>query len=65
MNSILSLPDLADYLQLPRKWLRDAAFDGRIPSLKIGRRLVFNTEAVQGALASLAAQTKGGEHVNR
>ena len=56
-NSILlSLPDLADVLGLPKAWIKAEAEAGRIPHLKIGQRYRFNHDAVVHKLAERAAQ---------
>ena len=52
----MPLEALASSLGLPRKWLRDEADAGRIPCLRIGRRLLFSLEAVQEVLAERAAK---------
>jgi hypothetical protein len=50
-----SLNRLATHLKLPRKWLRQEALSGRLPCLKIGRKLLFNLAAVERVLAERAA----------
>lgn len=53
---------LATRLRLPVLWLKGEAASGRIPSLRVGRRLLFNVDAVREALAERAANrehTKG------
>lgn len=37
-------------------WLRREAKAGRIPCLRVGRRLLFNTDAVERLLAERAAK---------
>jgi hypothetical protein len=51
----VGLAMLAYRLRLPRAWLRAEALAGRIPCLKIGRKLLFNSGAVGQALAERAA----------
>ena len=51
---VLNLYALAKELRLPAAWLKEQAISGRIPCLKIGRRLRFNRVAVERALAILA-----------
>jgi hypothetical protein len=46
---------LSSRLRLPRDWLRGEALAGRIPCLKIGRKLLFNPDAVEKTLAERAA----------
>jgi len=57
-KKILSLFGLARELHLPVGWLKDEALSGRIPCLKIGRRLRFNREAVEDSLAERACIRK-------
>lgn len=52
---LLTLHDLAEILHLPAVWLKDEALAGRIPALRVGRRLRFNAGAVEQALAERAA----------
>ena len=46
---------LSKALLIPADWLRREAVDGRIPCLKIGKRLRFNVDAVKRSLATRAA----------
>jgi hypothetical protein len=50
---------LSRRLRLPAAWLRVEAKARRIPSLRAGRRVLFNVEAVERVLLDRAA--KGGE----
>ena len=52
-----TLNELASSLHLNRNWLRSEALAGRIPSLRVGRRL-FNLKAVRAELAQRAARTR-------
>jgi hypothetical protein len=45
------LTSLAERTGLPESWLRREAAEKRIPSFKIGRRLMFNVGAVLFALS--------------
>jgi len=58
---IVPLDRLANELRLSRAWLRKETKAGRIPSLRAGRRILFNVAAVRRALAERAA----GEGVAR
>ena len=58
MRHLLTLNCLAAHMKLPREWLRTEAAAGRIPCLRIGRKLVFSPEAVEKALAKRAAVHK-------
>lgn len=53
---LLTALQLANELRLPASWLKTEANAGRIPSLRIGRRLLFNSEAVVQVLMQRAAQ---------
>ncbi len=56
-NNLVNLPGLARVLHLPARWLKREADNGGIPCLRIGRRRLFNVEAVKRVLAERAAQT--------
>jgi excisionase family DNA binding protein len=61
---LLSLPALAEALNLPEEWIKAEAEAGRIPHLRIGKRYRFNSEAVIRTLAERAAKTgEGVPHV--
>ncbi len=47
-------------LRLPREWLINEADAGRIPCLRVGRKRLFNPDAVRAALAERAAVTYAG-----
>jgi len=55
-DCLCNLRGLAAELQLPREWLATEADAGRIPCLRIGRRRLFNVDAVRRALAERAAE---------
>ena len=59
-TNLLSVRGLADRLKLPASWLKSEAEAGRIPSLRAGRRLLFNPEAVERALLKRAAEERQG-----
>jgi predicted site-specific integrase-resolvase len=60
-KKLVNLIGLSEELQLPIDWLRVQAESGRIPCLFISRKKMrFNPEAVEKALADLAA--KGGNN---
>lgn len=50
----ISITELARATGLPLAWLKVEAKAGRIPRLLVGRRLLFNPEAVERALAERA-----------
>lgn len=55
-HDLLDLAMLSKALGLSRSWLNSEAIAGRIPSLKAGKRRVFNLAAVQLALAARAGE---------
>jgi excisionase family DNA binding protein len=58
MDSLTSLNRLASELRLSREWLRREALAGRIPCLRVGRRMLFNLTAVRTALAERASTAR-------
>lgn len=59
----VSLINAARKLGLPMAWLRREAGAGRVPVLRVGRRLLFNVEAVEVALlARTPGEAEGGEN---
>ncbi|MBP8305150.1 MAG: helix-turn-helix domain-containing protein [Phycisphaerae bacterium] len=59
-GQLLSLPVLAQTLNLPKAWIRAEADAGRLPHLRIGRRYRFNLEVVLRALLVRAGQVEEG-----
>ena len=61
MDTKLFIPvhALARRLGLPAAWLRAEADAGSIPSLRAGRRLMFNPEDVERVLSKRAWQSGG------
>jgi len=51
-----SVAHTATMLGLPRAWLAAEARAGRVPCLRIGRRIVLDPEQVRAALAVRAAE---------
>jgi hypothetical protein len=58
----ISAIELANKLGLPLAWLKAEAKAGRIPSLQVARRQLFNADAVRRALAERTGETKGARH---
>ncbi len=62
MSDLLTLHRLAAHLRLPREWLRAEAIAGRLPCLRVGRKLLFNLPAVERILAERAASNAEAVH---
>jgi hypothetical protein len=52
---LLPLHSTARQARVPVEWLRKEAEAGRVPCLRVGRRLMFNVAAVTRALTERAA----------
>ena len=59
-DTLSTLAALAAELKLPRNWIRREALAGRLPCLRVGRRILFNAAAVKAALATRAAESREG-----
>ena len=57
----LSAASAAARLGLPKAWLMNEADAGRLPCLRIGRRMLFNIDAVERALSARAAGQHGDD----
>ncbi|RMF85051.1 MAG: DNA-binding protein [Planctomycetota bacterium] len=55
-ETFLPLRRAAARLGVPAAWLRAEAHAGRVPHLRVGRRLLFNTAAVEAVLSDRAAR---------
>jgi len=59
-TTLLPLASTARRLGLPVSWLRAEVLAGRLPCLRVGRRIFFNPAAVRAALAERASVQQGG-----
>jgi len=57
MPEVLSTFRIAERFGVPPSWIRAQAKAGNLPHIRAGRRLLFSTEAVTAAIASMAATT--------
>lgn len=62
-RDFMSSRELARITGLPKRWLEREAAAGRIPSIRAGRRLMFDVNLVRAALARI--QGAGGADVSR
>jgi hypothetical protein len=56
----VTLNQLSHELNLPAAWLRAQAQAGRIPCLRVGRRLVFDPELVLRVLSQRSQDAAAG-----
>jgi hypothetical protein len=61
MEKVLTLRRLATASRLPQRWLKQEAAAGRLPCLRVGRKLLFSLEAVKAHLARRAATERAGQ----
>lgn len=57
-DRLVDLHDLAELLDLPLRWLKTEAEQGRIPCLKVNREYRFNAIAVQQTLFQRAGEQR-------
>ena len=55
-ESFLPIRRVAFRLGVPVKWLRDEVAAGRVPFLRVGRRVMLNVQTVERALLERAEQ---------
>lgn len=60
MSELLTLNRLARTLRMSRAWLKEEALAGRLPCLRVGRKLFFEVAAVRRELAQQAAANRVG-----
>ncbi|HHT9137234.1 MAG TPA: helix-turn-helix transcriptional regulator [Candidatus Wunengus sp. YC60] len=56
-----NIKEVSNYTSLPVKTLYDWASLGRIPSIKLGRRVLFDIEDIDRIMASLKRNTNQNE----
>ena len=61
-RAYISAIELANELGLPLGWLKTEAKAGRIPSLQVGRRRLFDADAVRKALTEQTDSTPWASH---
>jgi excisionase family DNA binding protein len=55
-DRLLDAGEVAELLNVPVRWVRDATRDGRIPCLRLGRYVRYRRGAVLGWLDSLESR---------
>jgi excisionase family DNA binding protein len=53
---LVTMPSLCQKLDLPVKWVRRETTAGRLPAIRIGRRICFNVEAIKEFLRDRASR---------
>ena len=62
-DKLYNLAGVSELLRLPPSWIKKQVSAGKIPCLRVGRRMLFNIDAVREALADLAME--GADDVQR
>jgi excisionase family DNA binding protein len=57
MDQLLTAAEVAELLGVPVRWVRDAARNGLVPHVRLGRYVRFRREAVE---AWVTEQERGG-----
>ena len=60
MQKLLTIRAAARELAIGWRWLREEALAGRIPCLRVGRRILVDLNAVSAELAKRAATSREG-----
>ncbi|MGH8591045.1 MAG: helix-turn-helix domain-containing protein [Gammaproteobacteria bacterium] len=60
MRDVMTIDQLAEYLQIPKSTLYKLVQDGKVPGKKVGRQWRFHREAVDAWLAQ-GPDLSGGE----
>jgi hypothetical protein len=55
--ALISLPEMADRLGVPPLWLKEQAEAGRVPHLKVGRKLMFAPTTAEAAVLAMAGDS--------
>jgi excisionase family DNA binding protein len=58
MDPLLTADDLAEVLHSTRQWVLRAAWQGKIPSRKVGRLRLFSIQDCESYIASVAQNQK-------
>ena len=63
--AFMSASSVAARLGLPKSWIKSEAVAGRLPCLRIGRRMLFNPDAIEIALSARAAGKRGAVNTGK
>jgi len=58
----MNVRQAAGHFSLPAAWLRDEALNGRLPALRVGKRLLFDADQLRRALADRASRNVEVDH---
>ena len=64
-QSLLTLPEAADYLQVSKSWLYKRAEARDIPFYRVGRRLLFDPSELDSFVASCRVEAEGARYAVR
>ena len=60
MGKLLSVPEVADRLNVKQSWVRDAIFEKRLPYIKVGRLVRVEEGAIDAFLEANRQETVAG-----
>lgn len=63
MKRYANIKEVSEYTSLPVKTLYEWASLGRIPSIKLGRRVLFDLNDIDNFMSSLKRDTGHGEKI--
>ena len=65
MKTLLTVPQLAELLQVRKSWIYEKSRTGKIPSIKLGGHLRFDSAAVERLLTDPRSLTSEYEREKR
>lgn len=55
---LLTAEEVADFLQVPKSWVYEAAREGRIPHIRLGRYVRFDQADIEQWLSTLRSNAR-------
>ncbi|MBL8889135.1 MAG: hypothetical protein JNL67_04105 [Planctomycetaceae bacterium] len=62
--ALVSLPDMAERLGVPPLWLKEQAEAGRVPCLRVRRKLMFHDATAEAAVLAMAGNSMSAQILN-
>lgn len=62
--ALVSLPDMAERLGVPPRWLKEQAEAGRVPCLRVRRELMFHDATTEAAVLAMAGNSMSAHILN-